>query len=164
MKKTEMKIKILAIYQILGGLIGLVGILHLILKIKTIDKIILMIIGFCGFSIYCGYTLLKKDYFKGLNLSIINQLIQVLSFTIFGLTYKVYSGIFLYLGLDLTNDPTIIYGTGLTMADFQLDPSSPITEFSINFVALILINIIFNLREKIEIQMKNTTANSGLAQ
>ncbi|MEK8181250.1 hypothetical protein WMW71_12960 [Flavobacterium buctense] len=148
MEKTETKIKILAIYQLLGGLTGFIGTFYLMLKVSSVNSVILLFLGLYGFSIFCGYLLLKKSYIKGLNFSVINQLIQVLSFTICGFAYKFYSGLFLCLGLNLTTDTLITYNAGISTWNFKLNSESLNTELSVNIVALILINVIFNLRKK----------------
>ncbi len=156
MQKTESRIKIIGIYQIIGGLIGLIGTLSLLVKFGfsngTTFKMFLLFLSLYSFSIFCGYLLLKKQYEKGLNYSILNQLIQVLSFTILGFAFKFYSGIFLCFGLNLTTDTILTYNVGITTWNFKLNSESGITEISINLIALILISVIFNLKEKTERQ------------
>ena len=154
MQKTESRIKIIGIYQIIGGLIGLVGTLSLLAKFGvsngTTFKMFLLFLSLYSFSIFCGFLLLKKQYEKGLNYSILNQLIQVLSFTLLGFAFKFYSGIFLCVGLNLTTDTIFTYNIGITTWNFKLNSESGITEFSINLIALVLISVIFNLKEKVE--------------
>jgi hypothetical protein len=156
MQKTESRIKIIGIYQIIGGLIGLIATISLLVKIGftngTTFKMFFLFLSLYSFSAFCGYLLLKKQFEKGLNYSIINQLIQVLSFSILGFTFKFYSGLFLSLGLNLTTDTILTYNFGLTTWNFKLNSESGIIEISINLVALILINIIFNLKEKLKAQ------------
>ena len=164
MHKTESRIKIIGIYQILGGLIGLIGTISLLVKFGftngTTFKMFLLFLALYSFSVFCGYLLLKKQFEKGLNYSILNQLIQVLSFSIFGLTFKFYSGLFLSLGLNLTTDTILTYNFGITTWNFKLNSESEIIEISINLVALILINIIFNLKENLKAKQTQSTDNN----
>jgi hypothetical protein len=164
MQKTESRIKIIGIYQIIGGLIGLIATILLLVKFGFINgssfKMFLLFILLYSFSVFCGYLLIKKQFEKGLNYSIINQLIQVLSFSILGFSFKFYSGLFLSLGINLTTDTILTYNFGLTTWNFKLNSESGIIEISINLVALILINIIFNLKEKLKLQKTQSINNN----
>ncbi|OOV25769.1 hypothetical protein BXU11_13935 [Flavobacterium sp. LM5] len=164
MQKTESRIKIIGIYQIIGGLIGLIATIPLLVKFGftngTTFKMFLLFLSLYSFSVFCGYLLLKKQFEKGLNYSIINQLIQVLSFSILGFTFKFYSGLFLSLGLNLTTDAILTYNFGLTTWNFKLISENGIIEISINLVALILINIVFNLKEKLKAQKTQSINNN----
>jgi hypothetical protein len=164
MQKTESRIKIIGIYQIIGGLIGLIATILLLAKFGFINgssfKMFLLFILLYSFSVFCGYLLIKKQFEKGLNYSIINQLIQVLSFSILGFSFKFYSGLFLSLGINLTTDTILTYNFGLTTWNFKLNSESGIIEISINLVALILINIIFKLKEKLKLQKTQSINNN----
>jgi len=158
MKKTETQIKILGIYQIAGGVLGLLFTFIFFSKLffgnKSVLTIILSSILLFSFSVYCGFLLLTKKYDKGLNLSIINQIIQVISFSVLGYTFEFCSGIFLKFGLDLTSDTLLTYNFGLTTWNLKLNSDPSLTKISINILALMLINLIFNIKEKIIQQNK----------
>ena len=106
-KGIQSKIKGPAYYQIAGGILGICLTIWLIAKTVTITGLFLLIIlfalGLYAFTIYCGQQLLKGDPKKALTLSIINQCLQAISFTMFGYAYKYASGLFLSIGVDLTN-------------------------------------------------------------
>lgn len=84
------KIKILAFYQILTGILGVLFLL--LMNLKSSSTIFVIIIGLYSFSIYSGYLLLTKDIEKGFDLSIYNQLIQVVGFGISGFTFEYFPG------------------------------------------------------------------------
>ncbi|MGZ9675991.1 hypothetical protein [Flavobacterium sp. GNP001] len=153
MQKIDRKIKIIGLYQAIGGLIGLIGSLFLIVKFSSSNesttKILLLFFALYSFSMYCGYLLLKNQIKKGLNYSILNQSIQVLSFQILGFTYKFYSGVFLCFGLNVTNDTILTFNFGITSSDFKLNSDSEVAELSINLIAIILISVLFSLKENV---------------
>lgn len=139
------KIKILAFYQILIGILGLLFLL--LINLKSSSTIFVIIIGLYSFSIYSGYLLLTKNFKKGLDLSIYNQLIQVVGFGISGFTFEYFSGIFLSLGLNITNDTIINYNAGFNTWILNLGSNSTLF-ININLVALGLIFLIFKLKNK----------------
>jgi hypothetical protein len=137
------KIKTLAFYQILTGILGLLFLL--LMNLKSSSTIFVIIIGLHSFSIYSGYLLLTKNFEKGLDLSIYNQLIQVVGFGISGFTFEYFSGIFLSLGLNITNDTIINYNAGFNTWILNLGSNSSLF-ININLVALGLIFFIFKLK------------------
>lgn len=101
------------------------GLLFLLLiNLKSSSTIFVIIILLYSFSIYSGYTLLTKNFEKGLDLSIYNQLIQVIGFGISGFTFEYFSGIFLSLGLNITNDTIINYNAGFNTWILNLGSNS----------------------------------------
>lgn len=150
------RLKIIGIYQIVGGLIGLVTTSYLLANYGISDiaifKIVILFLALYFFSIFCGYLILKEQYEKGLNYSILNQLLQVLSFTILGFAFKFYAGAYLCIGLNLTTDTILTYNIGVSAWNFEINSDTRTTNLSINVVALVLINIIFNLKDKIHLE------------
>jgi hypothetical protein len=134
------KIKILAFYQILIGILGLLFLL--LINLKSSSTIFVIIIGLYSFSIYSGYLLLTKNFKKGLDLSIYNQLIQVVGFGISGFTFEYFSGFFLSLGLNITNDTIINYNVGFNSWILNLGSNSNLF-INLNLLALVLIVFIF---------------------
>jgi hypothetical protein len=137
------KIKILAFYQILTGILGLLFLL--LMNLKSSSTIFVIIIGLYSFSIYSGYLLLTKNIEKGFDLSIYNQLIQVVGFGISGFTFEYFSGIFLSVGLNITNDTIINYNAGINTWILNLGSNSTLF-ININLVAIGLIFFIFKLK------------------
>lgn len=159
MDKIRKLTKALGIYQILGGLMGLILGTYYTVKADvftvSIFKLTILFLLLYSFSIYCGFLLLNKNYEKGLNLSIINQILQIISFSVLGFTFQYTSGAFLYFGLNLTTDTLLTYNLGLTTFNFKWSSDSQTAAFSINIISLILINILFNLKEKIRKENKS---------
>ena len=88
---------------------------------------------------------MTKNIEKGLDLSIYNQLIQVAGFGISGFTFEYFSGIFLTLGVNITNDTIINYNAGFNTWMLNLGSNSTLF-ININLVALGLIVFIFKLK------------------
>lgn len=147
MKNIQIKIKYLASYQILNGVLGIL--LLLLMNQKFSSSLIVIIIGLYSFSIYSGYSLLQKNYKKGLDLSIYNQLIQVIGFGISGFAFEYYSGIFVSLGFNITNDTIINYNAGFNTWILNLSSNSNLF-ININLVAIALIIFIFKLKKDTE--------------
>jgi len=165
MEKLNKQISAFGIYQIVGGIIGIALSLYFTTKAGVFNFPILIltlfVLSLYSFSVYCGFLLLRKSYLKGLNLSIINQVLQIITFSILGLTFQYTSGIFLYFGLDLTQDTFFTYDVGLTTFNFKWNSDPNVTAFSINIVAIILMNFAFNLREKIAKEEENKLSEIG---
>lgn len=154
MGKLEIKIKYLGFYQLIGGIIGILNTLRFLPNFSQVNGAISLIflIIFClyGFSVYCGYLLIKKRNINGLNLSIYNQLIQVLGFGILGYAFQFTAGIYAGIKLNLTNDTILTFMFGHSAAMINLNSYPNFTEISINFIALFFINMLFNLKSKLE--------------
>lgn len=112
MKKVSKKLKIIAIYELLGGALGFLLTLWLMIatllqlfqnNYTQVQKVLLFTIitfALCiyAFIAYAGYRLYtgQKD---GLTYSIIVNLLQIPQFSFFGFTYLVTSGLELSLKL-----------------------------------------------------------------
>ncbi|TDP01570.1 hypothetical protein [Flavobacterium sp. 245] len=158
MQKTEQRIKIFGIYQIIGGSFGILLSLYFTRNAGVLNIFILTIYSF---SIYCGFLLLQKKYMQGLNLSIVNQALQIISFSVLGFTFAYTSGMFFYFGLNLTEDTLLTYNAGLTTFNFKWNSDPKDAAFSFNIIALLLMNVSFNLKEKITKEQKDELAEIG---
>ena len=154
MKSIESKIKYLGIYQLLGGIIGILNTLRFLPSFEVINggilMLLLIIFGLYSFSAFCGYLLIRKRYFSGLNLSIYNQLIQIIGFGVLGYAFHFTAGIYCGIKLNLTHDTIMTFMLGHSAAMLNLNSNPEFTELSINFIALILINFIFNWKTQLE--------------
>lgn len=152
--KLVNKIKALGFYQIIGGALGFLVTVRFLPNLGSINGgillLILIIISLHSYSIFCGYLLLKNKLIKGLNLSIFNQFIQILSFGVLGFYFEHASGIYAGIKLNLTNDAILTFMSGISSSAIVINEHIEYKELSINIVALILINVIFNLKNEVE--------------
>ena len=164
-KDTTSKLKLLAFYQIGGGIIGLFLTSWTILNLPGITGILLLIILIAVllyfYSIYCGVLLLKKKI-AGFKYSLINQYLQLASFSIFGFSFKYVSGIVLAAGIDMTESFYFIFDAGVSSWQISLYGDTAAFVISFNFAALFLILFIEKLKKTINReQLENQLALIG---
>jgi hypothetical protein len=153
-KKSAIKLKVLAWYQIVGGITGLLLTIWLIAHTGQINGLMLLILlfatGLYGFSIYCGRLLMTTKYLTGFKLSLINQAIQILQFAMLGYAFWYASGLMFTLGIKVNNGFTFTFDFGL-FSTYQISLATGETEFklAINLVAIYAIYFIQNLRSTI---------------
>ncbi|MBX9889196.1 MAG: hypothetical protein K2Y30_14810 [Flavobacteriaceae bacterium] len=154
MEKITPKVKYLGFYQLIGGIIGILNTIRFLPNFTQINGgiflLLLAIFLLYSFSVFCGYLLLKKRNIEGLNLSIYNQLIQIVGFGVLGYAFHFTAGVYGGIKLNLTNDTIINFMFGHSMARIDINNLNGFTEISINFIAIILLNLIFNLKSEVE--------------
>ena len=130
-------------YQIAGGVFGIGMILWVILQSGVINNLTVLIIvltlAFYSFSIYCGSLLIKGETGKGINLSIINQILQVFHFSVLGVTYKYVSGVLLAIGIDYTTDFIVKFDFSLSAIDISYYSNGDDLIVMTNIIPLVLI-------------------------
>lgn len=148
-KSSQLKLKAFGIYQIFGGVIGLILTVWVISKLVTIPTILLLLLlvptTLYTYSIFCGILLLKKNI-SGLTHSLANQFLQLVNFSILGLSLQYVSGVFLSIGFDLTNSLLITFNLGFS--SWQLTINDDIEPFTVNFNFIALVLIIFSRKLK----------------
>lgn len=146
------RLKALGIYQIIGGVQGIVLTIWLLTKTAPFSGLILPVyliaLALYFFSIYCGSLLLKQKE-TGLNLSLINQFLQLVNFTISGFAFKYVSGIDLTFGLSLPTYTGFKIDLGISSWIINLDGDEDSMLIYLNFIALYLIIFISKLKKKI---------------
>ena len=151
MKKSELvDLKILAYYQIAGGLLGIFFWVLMLLDIKslTIPNLLLYIILFLfySYSITCGYFILAGEIKKGLDHSFFNQLFQLINFSISGYAFKYVSGVILSVGIDHTHDFLIDFNASLSQSQLLINQHSEIVKIGFNIIAFLLVLYIGKLK------------------
>lgn len=148
----------LGYYQIAGGIYGVYAAIQLFIQESTLGGLtmLLYIFGFSlfGFSIYCG-NLLRVANIKGINLSLWNQIIQVLQFSISSIAFGYFSGIRFSFGFDWSD--RFIPDFALSLSGFSVGyNTNATTDFllMINGFPLIIIYLLDKLEDKIEQRKK----------
>jgi len=152
-KKTKVKLEIIGIYQAMGGLIGFYPIAVNFFSqglSRYFNIIFLPFTLLYTFSLVCGYLLLTGNFKKGINLSIYNQALQILSFSVLGFGYMYAAGIFAAIKLDLTQD--IFLGLDFDVSHFilKLNSDFDVTYISINVVPVFILGVLFRFKELFE--------------
>lgn len=142
------KLDVIAAYQIIGGTIGLVLTGFSIYKSTDISWVLFLIaIGFYTFSIYCGVTLFMN---KGtaIRYSLINQFLQLFSFSLLGYAFEYVSGLSLFIGIDFANSLNFKSSISISTWHILVNDDSGISEINFNLVALFIIIFIVQLKKK----------------
>lgn len=150
MKSQKLQYKILCLYQIVGGVVGIVSISWLLLTIHIEELSLYLIITIAIllylYSILCGIMLIKNTN-KGLRLSLINQLMQIICLSIIGFSYKYFSGLFISIGWGLDNS-SLLFNFGASSWELAFNDESVVSEVHINIIALFLVFFIDRLLTK----------------
>jgi len=159
-------IEVLKYYQIVGGLIGITVTLSLVKSVSSLpgftQLIVLFAIGLYLYSIYCGLLLFRKIK-KGLAYSRVNQILQTLSFSILGYSFQYISGLFLNIGLDLTESFALKFNFGLSSWQFEINNGGSELAVNFNVVAIFLIILIEKLLNRIRLK-ENSEIVSALGE
>lgn len=140
-KQFDLKIKILALYQIVGGLVGVT--LTLFFSNFQVTSFLALIVipvmvGLFSFSIYAG-SLLFFNIENGLKRSKINLFLQIISFVAFGYAYQYSIGLYFIVGIDFTNSFTFNFNLGIRpLLHLAINSSSPTLSLNINLIAIFL--------------------------
>lgn len=152
-KDVAFKLKALAIYQIVFGLLGLGVTFFLILSISLSNILLILIcmvpIVLYAYCVYCGVVLFqKKD--PALKYTLLNQYLQLVNFSIIGYAFKYIAGLSFFIGVDVTEGFMVNFKFGLFSSwDINIATENSDMIINCNLVALAIIIFINNLRKKI---------------
>jgi hypothetical protein len=142
----------LGLYQIIGGSLGLLRIFWVSLSIQNVAGpaiILMLLVAFLfAYSIYGGYLCLKMKN-GALMHSYIIQGLQILSLSIMGFSFKFVSGLFLSLGIDLTNSFDFYFDGGVSYFAISAFAQSHVVQIEINLVAIVAFILVDRLNQKI---------------
>lgn len=161
-QKILKSVKLLAYYEIIGGVLGLLVLSYFIFVTSSIQLPLLIALSigavFFLFSIFSGYQLLYGNLTTALNLSLITQMLQLISFAVSGYALLLVSGLMISVGLDLTNDFEVSSAFSLSQYDFSFNHEKELVIFRINLVALFSIYHIIKMKNKLR---ETTLETSG---
>ena len=142
-KKLRKSIKLLAYYEIIGGILGLIVLTYFVSVTSPIllPQVLIITIGGILFilSIISGQQLLEKNPKRGLMLSTVTQLLQLVSFAVSGYSFLFVSGLMLSVGIELTNSFEITSSFSLSELDINYNHQHDLIFFKINIVAVFLL-------------------------
>ncbi len=91
--------------------------------------------------------------FKGLNLSLLAQATQVISFVLFGYIFDFAIGIYFRITTELTNDTIVGLDFGFANWNLSRSANPDIIELNINAVAIILLFLIAKSANQIKAEL-----------
>ena len=150
--KINTKIKILGIYQILGGAYGTYFNLAFLNTHSQLPDLIILLFSIAIFlycySIVCGiFIFTKKDI--QLKYTLINQYLQLISFSILGYAFQYASGIYLYIGVIFTDNINFKATAGITTWQIMFNTDSNVMEVYLNIVPVFIIIFIDRIKRQI---------------
>ena len=152
-KDVKSNLTKLGLYQIFGGSVGILIIIWAIYTSPLLTGltvlVYLFILLFYAYSIFCG-TLCLKTKKNALGHSVTNQILQVIGFAIMGFAFNYVSGLYLTIGLDLTDSIKLDFGAGISKFDFNLNNEKDRLEVDFNLVAFAVIFWINKLMKKVK--------------
>ena len=152
LKTLQTKFKALGLYQLIGGALGILVTLWMIdFSSASILVVLIVLFSTClfGYSIYCGWLLLKYQK-NGLMHSKINQLLQAVHLYAFGYAFEYVSGGYFSIGIDLTESFLLKLNAGTSTWQLNINSNDPTLIVSVNVVALFLISYIDKLQNRVE--------------
>jgi len=155
-KQIKNQLKAIAYYQIIGGILGIALTVWVMFSGEIIvDKQALRIGLFAGglylFSILCGRMLLR-NYKRGLILSIVNQVLQVIYFSFGAYSFQYVAGLRFGLGVDMIEGWIFKFRLALSSFHFSFGTDLDQKFIGVNLVALFLIFWMERLMEKVKAQ------------
>ncbi|MBF9251817.1 hypothetical protein I2I11_00775 [Pontibacter sp. 172403-2] len=152
--KTKKQLKALAIYQIMGGLLGITLMLWILFSggisiTQPILRASIFAAGLYIFSILCG-RLLFRNARRGLSFSIVNQILQVVYFTFGSYGFQYVSGLRIGFGFDMVGSWTFKFRVALSSFQFDFGTDTGQKFIGLNLVALFLIFWMESMLEKIK--------------
>jgi uncharacterized membrane protein (UPF0136 family) len=138
-----------------GGIVGLAWEVYLFINSDEINLSIIFVlvpgILFYLFSFIAGLLLfLRKSY--GLKLSLLNQALQVIGFSMLGYGFEYVSGISFDIFIRYTDGLDIESNIGLSNWHMLINNDTGIMELSINIVAVVLVIFILRLMKECRLE------------
>lgn len=165
-KNTDTTIKVIGIYQIVGGIFGVGLIGWLMLRTEVINGPLLFILTLAlflfGYSIQSGNLLLQKSKLKkGLIFSSILQGLQIISIGLGKYSYEFYSGAKGTIGFEFGGGFKFNFGAALSSFNFTINSGEPEYFLMINILAIIILSILIDIyKERCKINQKSTISNN----
>lgn len=142
-KQLRKQITALALYQIVGGILGIVLTLWVMFRgeivlTQEVLRISLFAGGLFALSILCGGMLFRNPR-RGLVLSLLNQVLQVIYFAFGAYGFQYVAGLRIGFGFDMTGSWTFKFRVALSSFQFDLGTDTGQRFIGVNLVALLLI-------------------------
>ena len=157
-KKDNSDISTIGWYQIIGGGIGVIIILYSLFTTTQLAGpnvlIYIFMLLFFAYSIFCG-TLCIKHKTNAMKHSLINQFLQLIGFAFFGFAFTYVAGLYLSVGLDLSNSIDMEFDVGISKFNFNINREHERAEINFNLVAFGLIYWIDKLVRRIKTEKAN---------
>jgi len=162
-KNTALTVKIISWLQIVGGILGLYSMTKIMLQTDAVNGPLLFILLFglslFIFSIYTGNTTLRsQDKKRGIILMLINQILQLFQWCMFGYSLSYSSGMNLLIGIKGALSFVFDWEIGSTFS-MSINSSDEQFYLKINLIAILLIIVLISIYT--ELKNENKTAEAA---
>lgn len=162
-KAINKEVNFLAGYQIVGGIIGVGLIIYVLTNLEEVSVyyITIMVFGLLLyiFSFLAGiFVFLRKSF--SLKISLINQALQVIGFSLFGYGFEFVAGISYDVFFDYNDGLDITTSLGFCNWHFLVNNDTGIMQVSINIIAIAMLFFILYLRKKYRKMLANIEATN----
>ncbi len=132
-------------YQIVGAVIGFLMLIISLMHTGNLTGFLLafylVAILLFGFSFYSGRLALKRDkHYR--TYTTINQILQILSFSIAAVTYNYYSGLAIEIGVNFSQTFEFNFSANISGFGFEYKPNRSAFELGVNIVPFIVIGLL----------------------
>ncbi len=165
-KDTKTTVKVIGLYQIIGGILGILLSCWLIINTGEINGPTLFI--YClalflfGFSIKAGNILLQpKNFKKGIVYSLILQGLQIFAVSVGNYSFDFYSGVRGAIGFEFSEGFQFIFRTSFSGFYFSLNSDQSMFFLKVNLIAFMLFYILLDLYDE-EKEKKKQLISSDL--
>ena len=153
-KQLRKQVTALALYQIIGGILGILLTLWVMFRgemvvTQQVLRFSLFAAALFVFSILCGRMLFRNPP-RGLALSLFNQALQVVYFTFGAYGFQYVAGLRIGFGFDMVGSWTFKFRVALSSFQFDFGTATGQKFIGINLVALFLIFWIERLLEQVK--------------
>ncbi|WP_161889477.1 hypothetical protein [Pontibacter russatus] len=151
-KQLRKQVTALALYQIIGGILGILLTLWVMFRgelvlTQQVLRFSLFAAALFMFSILCGRMLFRNPP-RGLVLSLLHQVLQVVYFTFGEYGFQYVAGLRIGFGFDMVGSWTFKFRVALSSFQFDFGNATGQKFIGINLVALFLIFWIERLLEQ----------------
>lgn len=141
-KEMELDLVKLGLYQITGSILGAGVIGWSLYKDQSLTSVTVSlytgIFLIFAYSVFCGILCLKNKR-SALICSLVNQMLQLIGFAIFGYAFRYVSGFYLSVGVDFSDSLEFDFGAGISTFTLNINKDPQLFKVDINFIALGLV-------------------------
>lgn len=150
-KGVKNSIYILGGYQIFGGILGLALLGRALPQLNSVGEADMPLVIIAGllyiYSALCGFVLFKSPRL-GYTLSLVNQLLQVLSFSIGHFAYNFVAGFKFGIGIYFVPAWELKLNLSLSSFQFIINEATGQVSVGVNLLALLLLYFIERLKNE----------------
>ncbi|WP_347157220.1 hypothetical protein [Pontibacter chitinilyticus] len=152
-QKIQNQLKVLAIYQLTGGVLGIVLTLWVMFRgelvvTQEVLRIALFAAALYVFSMLCG-RMLFRNLKRGLTLSILNQVLQVVYVAFGSDAFQYVAGLRVGVGFDMVGSWTLKFRLAVSSFQFLIGTDTGQRFIGVNLLALLLIFWMERLLERV---------------